>query len=108
MGLICSQLNERLIRHFFVMSKEYSADSLQLIFTTTLKTFLQSHAFDLEVFDDIFVNKLVLSTVEIHHKMTGLFRKGLDTFHYDFNLRHQASGTLFRLDATWTCSCKCV
>jgi hypothetical protein len=56
-----------------------------------VKTFLHSRAFNPEVFDDVFVNKLVLSTVEVHHKVTGLFHKGLDTFLYDFDLRHQAS-----------------
>jgi hypothetical protein len=74
------------------MSKEYAPESLNVIFSQTLKSFLESRGFDLHVFDDIFVNKLVLSTIEVHSKMSGLFRKGFDTFHYDFDLRHQACG----------------
>ena len=78
------------------MSKEYAPESLTAIFNHTLKSFLGSRGFDLQVFDDIFVNKLVLSTVDVHSKMSGLFRKGIDTFHYDFDLRHQACDSTLR------------
>ena len=81
-------VNDRLLRHFFVYSKEYASESLTSIFTTTLKTHFDKYTLTATV-DDTFVNKLVLSTIEMQAKMAGLFKKGIDTFHYDFGLRHQ-------------------
>jgi dynein heavy chain len=84
-----SNVNARLLRHFFIFHQEYAADSVTSIFTSILKAHFEQQGFSRAVFEDSFVHKLVLSTVELQAKMTGLFRKGTEAFHYDFNLRHQ-------------------
>lgn len=83
-----NMVSDRLLRHFFVYCKEYPAESLNSILSSTLRSHLESF-FQLMLVDDAFLQKLVLSTVEIHTKVIALFHKGIETFHYDFDLRHQ-------------------
>ena len=82
-------VSDRMLRHFVILSKEYSQDSLNHIFNAKLKTHFEPSKFDPKLCDDAFIHKIVLSTVDLHSRMTGLFQKSMDTYHYDFDLRHK-------------------
>ena len=84
-------VNDRLLRHFFVFYQSYSAASLTTIFSTVIKSQVEHHRFETKCLDDHFIKKVVLCIVDVQAKVKHLFQKNIETFHYDFNLRHQLS-----------------